>query len=198
NNDLTDYFAASAGLSAGNLVANNDEFKISTASDPQCNLWPLGVRSTFDSENCSVQPQLAGFCKLTPIPNPDTSSNTRCDFAGPDATTCPFTPAGPETCQIGNFGQAVKYGDYNGNACILGRLYTVFASSAGLTSVRNFFQSFVVSSTPTTLTYTGATSGDFHDPVTLSATLTLSGTLAPVANQTVTFTIGAQSCSGVT
>ena len=28
-NDLTDYFAASAGLSGGNLLANNDEFKIS-------------------------------------------------------------------------------------------------------------------------------------------------------------------------
>lgn len=197
-NDLTDYFAASAGLSGGNLVANNDEFKISTTSDPQCNLWPRGVRSMFDSENCSVQPQLAGFCKLTPIPNPDTSSNTRCDFAGPDATVCPGNPAGPETCQLGNFGQAVKYGDYNGNACVLGRLYTVFASGAGLTSIRNFFQSFVVSSTPTTLTYTGATTGDFHDPVTLSATLVLSGTSSPVVGQMVTFTIGAQTCSGTT
>jgi len=108
NNDLTDYFTASAGLSGGNLVPNNDEFKISTNSDAQCNLWPRGVRSMFDSENCSVQPQLAGFCKLTPIPNPDTSSNTRCDFTGPDATVCPFNPAGTETCQLGNFGQAVK------------------------------------------------------------------------------------------
>jgi len=195
NNDLTDYFAASAGLSAGNLVANNDEFKISTASDAQCTLWPRGVRSTFDSENCSVQPQLAGFCKLTPIPNPDTSSNTRCDFSTP---ACPMNPAGPETCQLGNFGQAVKYGDYTGNACILGRLYTVFASGAGLTSIRDLFQSFVVTSTPTTLTYNGATSGDFHDPVTLSAILTLSGTSAPVSGQTITFTIGTQSCTGVT
>src|SRR5204863_660565 len=36
----------------------------------------------------------------------------------------------------------------------------------------------------TKLTYTGDTSGDFHDPVTLSATLTLSGTSTPLANQT--------------
>src|SRR5215467_519229 len=178
NNDLTDYFAASAGLSGGNLVANNDEFQISTAADAQCSLWPRGVRSPFDSENCSVQPQLAGFCKLTPIPNPDTSSNQRCDFAGPDATACPANPAGPETCQLGNFGQAVKYGDYNGNACAIGRLYTVFASSAGLTSVRDFFQSFVVTPTPTTLVYNGDTAGDFHDPVTLSGVLKLSGTTA--------------------
>lgn len=198
NNDLTDYFAASAGLSAGNLVANNDEFQISTTSDAQCSLWPRGVRSIFDAENCSVQPQLAGFCKLTPIPTPDTSSNQRCDFTGPDATVCPANPAGPETCQLGTVGQAVKYGDYNGNACVLGRLYTVFASSAGLSNVRDFFQSFVVSPTPTTLIYNGATTGDFHDPVTLSGVLTLSGTSAPVSGQTITFTIGTQSCPGVT
>jgi len=103
-----------------------------------------------------------------------------------------------ETCVTDGVGTNPKYGDYNGNACILGRLYTVFASGAGLASVRAFFQSFVVASTPTTLTYTGATSEDFHDAVTLSATLTLSGTSAPVAGQTITFTIGTQSCTGVT
>ena len=183
NNDLTDYFAASAGLSGGNLVPNNDEFKISTTSDPQCNLWPAAPRSTWDSENCSVQPENAGRCSV--------STNIPCDFSG-DGTQC---PAG-ETCQTG--GGAPKYGDYNGNACVLGRFYTVFASGVGLTSVRNFFQSFVVTSTPTTLTYTGATTGDYHDDVTLSAVLTLSGTSAGVPAQTITFTIGAQSCTGIT
>ena len=183
NNDLTDYFAASAGLSGGNLVPNNDEFKISTTSDPQCNLWPAAPRSTWDSENCSVQPENAGRCSV--------STNIRCDFSG-DGTQCPMG----ETCQTG--GGAPKYGDYNGNACVLGRFYTVFASGVGLTSVRNFFQSFVVTSTPTTLTYTGATTGDFHDDVTLSGVLTLSGTSAGVAAQTITFTIGAQSCTGIT
>lgn len=195
NNDLTDYFAASAGLSGGNLVANNDEFKLSTSSDAQCSLWPRGVRSTWDSENCSVQPELAGFCKLTPIPNPDTSSNTRCDFT---STTCPFNPAGMETCQLGNFGQAVKYGDYNGNACVLGRLYSVFASSAGISNVANFFQSFVVGSTPTTTSYSGDTSGIFHHNATLSAVLTLSGTTTGINGQTISFTLGTQSCSSTT
>ena len=183
NNDLTDYFAASAGLSGGNLVPNNDEFKISTTSDPQCNLWPAAPRSTWDSENCAVQPENAGRCSVT--------TNLRCDFSG-DGLQC---PAG-ETCQTG--GGAPKYGDYNGNACVLGRFYTVFASGVGLTNVRNFFQSFVVTSTPTTLTYTGATTGDYHDDVTLSGVLTLSGTSAGVANQTITFTIGAQSCTAIT
>jgi hypothetical protein len=195
NNDLTDYFAASAGLSGSTLVANNDEFKISTTSDPQCKIWPAGVRSMFDSENCSVQPELAGFCKLTPIPTPDTSSNKRCDFL---TTTCPFNSAGTETCQLGNFGQAVKYGDYNGNACVLGRLYTVFASGAGMSSIGDFFQSFVVGSTKTTLTYTGATAGHDGESVTLSAVLTLSGTPAGIGGQTISFSVGTQNCSGVT
>jgi hypothetical protein len=201
NNDLTDYFAASAGLSAGNLVANNDEFKISTTSDPQCTTWPRAPRSTFDSENCSVQPQNAGTCKLVPAPSPDPSTNNPCDFAGAGGAKCGLNPVTntQETCTTGN--GAVKYGDYNGNACVLGRLYTVFSSSAGQPvtgAPRNFFNSFVVCSTPTTLTYTGATTADFHDPATLSATLTLSGTSSGVANQTITFTIGTQNCPGTT
>ena len=187
NNDLQDYFAASAGLSGGNLVASNDEFRISTATDATCTTWPRGPRSTFDSENCSVQPQDAGTCSVT--------TTTRCDFAGGGGTQCPMG----ETCQTGN--GAVKYGDYNGNYCVLGRLYTVFASSAGQPTTgapRNFYQAFVVTSTPTTTTYGGATTGDFHDDVTLSGTLTLSGTPIGVAGQTLSFTIGAQSCSGTT
>jgi hypothetical protein len=187
NNDLQDYFAASAGLSGGNLVASNDEFRISTTTDATCTTWPRGPRSTFDSENCSVQPQDAGNCSVT--------TATRCDFAGGDGTQCPMG----ETCKTGN--GAVKYGDYNGNYCVLGRLYTVFASSAGQPTTgapRNLYQSFVVTSTPTTTVYDGATTGDYHDDVTLSGKLTLSGTSIGVAGQTLTFTIGSQSCSGTT
>jgi hypothetical protein len=187
NNDLQDYFAASAGLSGGNLVASNDEFRISTATDATCTTWPAGPRNTFDSENCSVQPQNAGNCSVT--------TAIRCDFAGGDGTQCPMG----ETCQTGN--GAVKYGDYNGNYCVLGRLYTVFASSAGqLTSgaPQNFYQSFVVTSTPTKTIYNGATTGDYHDDVILSGALSLSGTSIAIAGQTLSFTIGAQSCSNTT
>jgi hypothetical protein len=101
-----------------------------------------------------------------------------------------------ETCTTGNSNP--KYGDYDGNACTSGRLYTEFASGAGLTSIQTFFQSFVVSATPTKVTYTGATSGDYHDPVILSAILTLSGTSTGIAGQTIKFTIGTQSCTAVT
>jgi hypothetical protein len=186
NNDLQDYFAASAGLSGGNLVASNDEFRISTTSDATCTTWPRGPRSTFDSENCSVQPQNAGTCSVT--------TTLRCDFSG-NGNVCPMG----ETCQTGN--GAVKYGDYNGNYCALGRLFTVSASSAGQLTTgapRDFYQSFVVTSTTTTTVYTGATTGDFHDDVTLSGSLRLSGTSIGIAGQSLTFTIGTQSCSGTT
>lgn len=51
-----------------------------------------------------------------------------------------------------------------------------------------------------TITYTGPTTADFHDPFTASATLTSAG--APVSGATVNFTLGAgigtESCSAVT
>jgi hypothetical protein len=187
DNDLQDYFAASAGLSGGSLVASNDEFRISTTTDATCTTWPRGPRSTYDSENCSVQPQDAGNCSTT--------TGLRCDFAGGDGTQCPMG----ETCQTGN--GAVKYGDYNGSYCVLGRLYAVFASSAGQPTSgapRPLYQSFVVTSTTTTSAYDGATTGDYHDEVILSGRLTLSGTSIGLGGQTLNFAIGAQSCSDTT
>ena len=50
----------------------------------------------------------------------------------------------------------------------------------------------------TSLTYTGATTQDYHDSVTLSATLLNTFANYPVAGQTIHFGLGAQSCNGVT
>lgn len=46
------------------------------------------------------------------------------------------------------------------------------------------------------LTYSGDTTGDYHDAVTLAGNLKVSG--APVPHQSVTFTVGSQSCSDTT
>ena len=53
---------------------------------------------------------------------------------------------------------------------------------------------------PTKTTYTGPTSGDYHDSVTLSGHLddTSGGGSAPLSGKTLTFSIGNQSCSGTT
>src|SRR5439155_25959156 len=67
---------------------------------------------------------------------------------------------------------------------------------AGLTA--SAVHQVVVVQRPTVTTYTGATTGDYHDTVTLSGTLDDAETAGPLACQTLSFTLGAQSCSGVT
>jgi hypothetical protein len=51
---------------------------------------------------------------------------------------------------------------------------------------------------PTTTTYTGVTTKVVGGSAALSATLVLQGTSVPVAGQTITFTLGSQSCMGTT
>jgi hypothetical protein len=48
------------------------------------------------------------------------------------------------------------------------------------------------------LTYTGATTGEFNDQVTLSGDLVVKGTTAPIPGAPVTFTLGSQSCPATT
>jgi uncharacterized repeat protein (TIGR01451 family) len=52
---------------------------------------------------------------------------------------------------------------------------------------------------PTTITYTGATTTDYHDPATVSAKLTDTTTNTPIAGKSLTFTLnGSETCSGIT
>jgi streptogramin lyase len=58
-----------------------------------------------------------------------------------------------------------------------------------------------IAADPTALNYNGATTGDFNDPATVSATLTdtSTATATPLSGQSVTFTLnGAEACAGVT
>jgi hypothetical protein len=134
NNDLTDYFAGSASLdTAGNLVAGT-EFKINPAgsTDPQCAAggtpvaspgWPCQVRNQNDSQSCSIQPQLGGRC-CTATPCAMGDSRQACDF-----DMGPACPNAGETCRADPQAGCPKYGDYNGNACAVGRLFTIWASA---------------------------------------------------------------------
>ncbi len=147
-NDLTDFFRGSAFVDgASNLVAGA-EVRVTQVADPQCAAgWPCATDRITDSEGCTVQPQPAGVCKILPIPNPDTSSNNRCDFSdcgvcsagvcvgtatacgtNADCTRDPSCgcPAA-ENCTIGR--GCPKYGDYNYSACAAGRIYSVWASA---------------------------------------------------------------------
>ena len=138
SDDLTDFFAGSAGLNAlGNLAADPD-FMINApnTSDPQCAGGTSEMALRHPQPECHsgggfrvlLHPAaIAGFCRHTP--NNDTDSFQRCDFS--DDKTSPRGPFGctdpNETCQ--GSGGCPKYGDYTGNACIAGRLYTVFGSA---------------------------------------------------------------------
>ena len=67
---------------------------------------------------------------------------------------------------------------------------------AGLTNSAS--QQVTVVQRPTITTYTGDTTGDYHDSVTLSGTLEDGATAGPIAGATMSFTLGSQSCAGVT
>src|SRR5262249_52102690 len=56
----------------------------------------------------------------------------------------------------------------------------------------------ILTSQPTTLTYTGDTTDDYHDPAKLSAVLKVTSSGLPISGATVTFTLGTQGCSGTT
>jgi len=151
NNDLTDMYAGKVGLDFNsNLVALGD-FRITEVGDPWCGTgaasdWPCGTRGAPGaSESCSVQPQLAGVCCNNGLPNCP-GSQQACDFSDGGC------PAG-ETCNGGN--GCPKYGDYNGNACIAGRLYAGWASATSppginppSTSIGVFFNAQIVGDVP--------------------------------------------------
>jgi PKD repeat protein len=77
--------------------------------------------------------------------------------------------------------------------------YTVtlkVTDDAGMTETTN--QTVTVVTRPTVTTYTGATSGQYHDSVMLKAHLVDQATSAALNNKPITFTLGSQSCIGTT
>ena len=118
NNDLARYFIGGAAVRGPNLVALT-EADLSGANDNQCSVWPWPTNSSTDSESCSVQPQLAGYCAIPSATIPP-AGYTPCDFS---STTCPSG----QVCKFAN--GAPKYGDYNGNAAGAGRMFSAWAST---------------------------------------------------------------------
>jgi Abnormal spindle-like microcephaly-assoc'd, ASPM-SPD-2-Hydin len=171
NNDLTDYFGGSAFLDANGNLQAGEEFRISQVSDGQCcanslfcdpaGAWPNAPRARGDSESCSLQPQRAGVCSTTArtcntpadcLPGQTCTasvctppgSGSRCDF---NQTNCPSG----QSCRTGR--GSPKYGDYNGNACALGRLYAAWASSSpplplAVSGIDSFFSALLVGNVP--------------------------------------------------
>ena len=56
----------------------------------------------------------------------------------------------------------------------------------------------IVLAIATTTRYTGETTQNYHDVTNLAATLVAQGTSVPIRGETITFTLGTQSCAGTT
>lgn len=74
----------------------------------------------------------------------------------------------------------------------------VTATTAAGTSDTSNNDKFTYIQIPTTTTYTGPTSGDYNDAVSLSARLTNNLTSGGVSGQTLSFSLGVESCTGTT
>ncbi|MET8243782.1 choice-of-anchor P family protein [Streptomyces sp. NPDC005202] len=101
----------------------------------------------------------------------------------------------------------IDYGDYSGLAYEHGSFYPFWADNSNSTGdnpdgAGSSFDMYtarvqlVKPPTASKLTYTGATTADYHDAFTASAQLTAGG--SPVSGADVDFTLGSQSCTGTT
>lgn len=128
--DDTDYYCATVSNDGdGNLVPGT-ESRLSPVSDALCNSgWPCPPRAAGDSESCPNQPQLAGVC----TDMMGNSTGARCDFSDCGGANmgvgagCQCNIGNGETCNTG--GGCPKYGDYNGNYCEAGNVYSSWASA---------------------------------------------------------------------
>ena len=125
--DLTEYFLGGAYRKGGSWFRQAERNLSGGTPDPQCAPgFPSGARDVSAAEGCPVQPQNAGVCRgLFGLGG----SGTACDFS---SGACPFG----ETCQPGM--GSPNWGDYNGNACASGRIFTAWASGTapmGLTAL---------------------------------------------------------------
>ncbi len=109
------------------------------------------------------------------------------------------------TSNAATSGSIIDFGDYTGLAYQEGVFYPTWADNSNSTGdnpngVNAAFDVYtaavVVQRRLTTLTYNGDTSGIFHKPATLAATLTDTATGSPLAGESITFTLGTQSCAG--
>jgi len=129
-NDLTDYLVASASVQGG-MLTSGPAVNVSQNSDPQCATgFPCGADVDDKPAVACVPPQISGRCRNAQ--QPAASSNQACSIVR--GTVCPNLG---ETCQLAGNG-CPKYGDYNGNACGGGYIYTAWASAtspAGIPAV---------------------------------------------------------------
>ena len=100
----------------------------------------------------------------------------------------------PDTANFYPGVQYQRYADFGAHKLYADAAHTVEVTQLSIDPF--FFQ--VSEPAPTTLTYQGDTTADYHDPANLAATLTDQTNGLPIANASVQFTLGPQSCTATT
>jgi hypothetical protein len=175
----------------GVYSGNRNGFGSSTSAiDPIFFSVPQATQTTVTSSvNPSVFTQPVSFtATVAPVPDGGTvqfkvDGSNLGGAVAVNTSTGQATSISTSTLAVGPHGvQAI----YSGNANFAGSMGTLTQ---------------VVNKSPTTTTYTGPTTSDFHDAFTASATLTGFGK-APLAGKTITFVLGAgtgtETCSAPT
>jgi hypothetical protein len=126
--DNTEYFLGGGFRRGGSWSVRPERDLSGGTADPQCATgFPCSASSVAGAEGCPTQPQLAGICSnWFGLPG---GSGARCDFSTPACR-------GLEVCIVPSVAGCPKYGDYNGNGCAAGKIFTAWASAtapAGLT-----------------------------------------------------------------
>ena len=175
----------------GVYSGNRNGFGSSTSAiDPIFFSVPQATQTTVTSSvNPSVFTQPVSFtATVAPVPDGGTVQ-FKVDSSNLGAAVAVNTSTGQAT-SISTTSLAV--GSHNVQA-----IYSGNANFAGSTGTLTQ----IVNQSPTTTTYTGQTTSDFHDAFTASATLTGFGG-APLAGKTITFILGAgtgtETCSAPT
>ncbi len=109
-----------------------------------------------------------------------------------------FFAAAGETCNAitdssGNVSCSVTINDSPGHYSVI----AVFGGDAGYKAVSETLP-FTVLHIPTTVTFNGASSADYNDAVTLSATLTDNSNSQGITGEVLSFGVGGESCTGTT
>ena len=177
-------YPISAGFAGStDYVASSDNSQSFTVNQAPTTLTYSGDSSQEWSHSTTLK------AKLVEAHNPGTSIAGETITFTLGSQSCSGTTDGTGTASC-SFVVSLAPGAYTVTASFAGDVYYVGSSDA---------EPYTVKPVPTAITYSGATNGDYSDQVTLRGTLIADPPGgAPLSGQTLTFTLGNQSCTGKT
>ncbi|HUZ02297.1 MAG TPA: Ig-like domain repeat protein, partial [Thermomicrobiaceae bacterium] len=203
--DLTSFWTAALG--------SGDVYRVNIASGALITHFNAGALNpslaglAVFGEVTAAQPklQLTPTSDTKPVGASETLTASLINVINPLNTPITFTVTGanPQTATVAADASGTATFTYTGaNAgtdTVVASATTAAPAEPAGASLTSNASTIIWTQAPTTLTYDGATTSDYHDPATVSATLTSQVTNAPIPGETVVFTLnGAETCSGVT